>query len=79
MDGSTAPALGALLAKHQIDLSVEEVLDELDSAFAAIPGAITLSATEVDFLREHAGPGAAAVIDAWSADNERQARARIAL
>src|SRR5712672_1045559 len=76
MDGSTAPALGALLAKHQIDLTVEEVLDELDSAFAAIPGAITLSATEVDFLRTHAEPRAA-VIDAWSADNERQARARI--
>jgi hypothetical protein len=78
MNGSTAPALGALLAKHQIDLTVEEVLDELDTAFAAIPGASTLSATEVDFLRTHAGP-AAAVIDAWSADNERQARARIAL
>ena len=79
MDGSTAPALDALLAKHQIGLTVEEVLDELDSAFAAIPGAITLSATEVDFLRTHAEPQAAAVIDAWSADNERQARARIAL
>jgi hypothetical protein len=78
MDGSTAPALGALLAKHHIDLTVDEVLDELDAAFAAIPGATTLSATEVDFLRTHAGPGAA-VIDAWSADNERQARARIAL
>ena len=58
---------------------MEEVLDELDSAFAAIPGATTLSATEVDFLRTHAEPRAAAVIDAWSADNERQARARIAL
>ena len=79
MNGSTAPALGALLAKHQIDLTVEEVLDELDSAFAAIPGATTLSTTEMDFLRTHAEPGAAAVIDAWSADNERQARARIAL
>jgi hypothetical protein len=79
MDGSPAPALGALLAKHQIDLTVEEVLDELDSAFAAIPGASTLSATEVDFLRTHAGPGAAGVIDAWSAGNERQARARIAV
>ena len=41
MDGSAAPALGALLAKHQIDLTVDEVLDELDSAFAAIPGAAT--------------------------------------
>ncbi|PXW99159.1 hypothetical protein C8E89_14121 [Mycolicibacterium moriokaense] len=71
--------MGDLLAKHQIDLSVEEVLDELDSAFAAIPLATTLSATEVDFLRTHAEPRAAAVIDAWSADNERQARARIAL
>jgi hypothetical protein len=81
MDGSTAPALGALLAKHQIDLTVEEVLDELDAAFAAIPGAATtLSATEMDFLRAHAGPqAAAAVIDAWSAEDERQARARIAV
>src|SRR6476660_1590210 len=79
MDGSTAPALGALLAKHQIDLSVEEVLDELDSAFAAIPGATTLSATEVDFLRTHAEPRAAAVIDEWTENYERQARARIAL
>ncbi|MGO9069201.1 helix-turn-helix domain-containing protein, partial [Mycobacterium sp.] len=63
----------------QIDLTVDEVLDELDSAFAAIPGATTLSTTEVDFLRTHAEPRAAAVIDTWSADNERQARARIAL
>lgn len=79
MGGSTAPALGALLARHQIDLTVEEVLDELDSGFAAIPGAATLSTTEVDFLRANAGPGTAAVIDAWSASNERPARARIAL
>ena len=79
MDVSAAPALGALLAKHQIDLTVEEVLDELDSAFAAIPAATTLSATELDFLRMHAEPEAAAVIDTWSADDERQARARIAL
>jgi hypothetical protein len=79
MEGSPAPALGALLAKHHIDLSVEEVLDELDSAFASIPAAGTLSSTEVDFLRAHAEPRAAAVIDAWSADDERQARARIAV
>jgi hypothetical protein len=79
MEGSAAPALRALLAKHHIDMTVEEVLDELDSAFAAIPGATTLSATEVDFLRAHAEPGAAAVIDAWSADDERQARARNAV
>lgn len=79
MTGSAAPTLDALLAKHHIDLTVEEILDELDSAFAAIPGATTLSKTEVDFLRTHAEPGAAEVIDAWSADNERQARARVAL
>jgi hypothetical protein len=78
MDGSAAPALGALLARHQIDLTVEQVLDEFDSAFAAIPGATTLSTTEVDFLRAHE-PQAAAAIDAWSADDERQARARIAV
>ena len=79
MDGSAAPALGALLAKHQIDLTVEEVLDELDSAFAGIPGATTLSATEVDFLRTHSESRTAEVIDAWSADSEREARARIAV
>ncbi|ASX03507.1 helix-turn-helix domain-containing protein [Mycobacterium intracellulare] len=79
MTGSAAPALDALLAKHQIDLTVEEVLDELDSAFAAIPGATTLSKSEVDFLRTHAEPAAVEVVGAWSADNERQARARVAL
>jgi hypothetical protein len=60
-------------------MSVEEVLDELDSAFAGIPGATTLSAPEVDFLRTYGEPGAAAVIDAWSAETERQVRARIAV
>lgn len=79
MDQAGRPALGALLAKYQIDLSVEEVLDELDSGFAAIPAAATLSSTEVEFLRTHAEPHAAAVIDAWSADHERQARARTAV
>jgi hypothetical protein len=79
VDVSTVPALGALLAKHRIDLTVDELLEELDSAFAAIPAAGTLSSTEVDFLRTQAGPHAAAVIDAWSADDERQARARIAV
>lgn len=73
MDGSTGGALGALLAKHQIDLTVDEVLDELDFAFAAIPWATTLSATEVDFLRMRVEPQAASVIDAWSADDERLA------
>ncbi|EFG79759.1 hypothetical protein HMPREF0591_0341 [Mycobacterium parascrofulaceum ATCC BAA-614] len=79
MKGSAAPALGALLAKHQIGLTVDEVLHELDSAFAAIPAAATLSAVEVDFLREHAEPSTATAIDRWSADDERQARARVAL
>jgi hypothetical protein len=79
VEGSAAPALSALLAKYQIALTVEEVLEELDSAFAVIPGATTLSATEADFLRTHAEPRVAAVIDAWSADNERRARARIAV
>lgn len=76
MEGS---ALGALLAKHHIELTVEEVLDELDSAFAAIPGAPSLSRAEVDFLRTHAEPHAAAVIDGWSAGGERQGRARTAV
>ncbi|OBB81463.1 hypothetical protein A5760_16380 [Mycobacterium colombiense] len=79
VDGSTGRALGALLAKHRIDLTVDEVLDELDSAFAAIPWAATLSAAEVDFLRMRVEPQAASVIGAWSADDERRTRARIAV
>lgn len=81
MGASAVPALDALLARHHVDLTGEEILDELDSAFAAIPaaGAAPLSMTEVQFLRAHAGPGAAAVIDAWSGDDERQARARTAV
>jgi hypothetical protein len=81
MGGSAVPALDDLLVRHRINLSGEDVLDELDAAFAAIPepGAATLSRTEVEFLRAHAGPGAAEVIDEWSPDEERQTRARTAL
>lgn len=79
MEGSAAPALGALLAKHQIGLTVGEVLHELDTAFAAIPVAATLSAAEVEFLRKHAEPSTATAIERWSAGDERQARARVAL
>ena len=71
-------ALGALLAKHQIDLTVEEVLDELDSAFSAIPGQPPCRRQKWT-SSARSEPRAAAVIDAWSADNERQARTRIAL
>jgi len=79
MTVSEAPALDALLAKYRIDLTAGEVIEELDSAFAAIPGPTTLSQVEVDFLRAHAGSPAAGVIDAWSAATERQERARAAL
>jgi hypothetical protein len=81
MGGPAVSALDALLARHHVGLTGEEILDELDVAFAAIPGAgaAPLSMTELQFLRAHAGPGAAAVIDAWSADDERQARARAAV
>jgi hypothetical protein len=68
------------LARHHIDLTSKEILDELDAAFTGIPGAgaASLSTAEVEFLRKHAGPHAG-VIDAWSAADERQDRARIAL
>ena len=79
MSGSAAPALEALLAKYHVDLTAEEVLDELDSAFAALPAAAPLSSAEVDFLRTHAEPEAAETVDTWSADRERQTRARTAL
>jgi len=81
MGGSVVPALETLLARHHVGLTAEEVLDELDAAFAAIPGAgaAPLSPPEVRFLRSHAGPGAAGVIDGWSSDRERQVCARAAV
>jgi hypothetical protein len=81
MSGSAAPALDALLARHQIDVTSTEILDELDAAFTRIlgSGAASLSTTEVEFLHQHTRPSEAAVIDAWSADDERQDRTRTAL
>jgi len=81
MGGSGSHRLDALLERHQLDLTSEDVLDQLDSAFATIPGvgAAPMSTDEVRFLRAHAGPGAAAVIDNWSGEKERQARARSAV
>lgn len=76
-----AVELTALLARYHVDLTSDEVLGELDAAFAAIPGAgaATLSRPEIDFLAEHGGPDAAAVIKEWSPGGERQARARVAV
>lgn len=68
-----------MLAKHRVGITAEEVLEELDAAFTAIPGAGVLSADEVDFLRTHAEPALVQTIDSWSADDERRARARVAL
>lgn len=81
MSGPAVSALNALLAKHHVDMTSQEVLDELDSAFGAIPGvgAATLSGAEVEFLRQHAGTSAVAAIDRWSGEDERQARARTAM
>lgn len=74
-----APALDALLAKYQVDLTAQEVLDEIDSALASMPGPSPLSQNEVEFLRAHAGASTADVIAGWSADTERQDRARAAV
>jgi hypothetical protein len=78
MSGSGFHGLDALLERHQVDMTSEEVLEQLDSAFATIPGAgaAPLPTDEVQFLRAHAGAGATAVIDNWSGEQERQARAR---
>jgi hypothetical protein len=69
------------LARHHVGLTGEEILDELDFAFEAVPsaGSVPVSASETQFLRAHAGPVAEAAMDAWSGDNERQARARAAV
>ncbi|HET9877040.1 MAG TPA: DNA-binding protein [Mycobacterium sp.] len=80
MSESAVSTLDALLAKHHVGMTSEDVLDELDSVFGAIPGAgaAPLSDSEVKFLREHAGTGTA-VIDTWSSYDERQARSHIAV
>jgi len=72
-------ALDALLAKHHVDLTSDEVLGELDAAFTAVPGAgaAPLSASEVEFLRRHSGD--TEVIDDWSANRERDHRTRDAV
>ncbi len=81
MGGSGFGGLDALLERHRVDMTSEEVLDQLDSAFATIAGAgaAPLSTDEVQFLRAHAGAGATAVIDSWSGEQERQAHARSAV
>lgn len=81
MGGSGFRGLDALLERHQLDMTSEEVVDQLDSAFATIPGAgaAPLSTDEVEFLRAHAGAAATAVIDNWSGEQERRAHARSAV
>lgn len=81
MGGSGVRGLDALLERHQVDMTSEEVLDQLDSTFATIPGAnaAPLSTDEVRFLRTHAGGGAPVVVDSWSGEQERQSRARSAV
>jgi hypothetical protein len=81
MGGLGLRGLDALLQRHHVGMTSEEVLGQLDFAFATIPGAgaAPLSTDEVRFLRAHAGVGAAAVIDSWSGEQERQARARSAV
>lgn len=81
MGSAVESALEALLAKHHVGITGDELLDELDRAFAAVPGAgaAPLSMAEVEFLGRHAGAGAATAIDAWSADDERRSRSRVAV
>lgn len=57
--------LGEVLARHGIGLSSAEFVAELDAGLSAVasPTAAPLSAGEVDFLREHAGPRATEVLD----------------
>ncbi|MGV0037295.1 helix-turn-helix domain-containing protein [Mycobacterium paraffinicum] len=80
MGGPDFRGLDALLRKHQLDITSEEVLDQLDSTFATIPaaGAAPLSMAEVQFLHAHDDTGVAAVIDNWSGEQLRQAQARSA-
>lgn len=78
MKRSAGISLGELLARYRIELTVEEVLDEADSAFAAIERGTSASGAEVDFLHANADPSTAAVIGTWSAGTEGRARARIA-
>ncbi|WP_102143945.1 DNA-binding protein [Mycobacterium hubeiense] len=73
----SAVSLDALPAKHNVGLTADDIMRELDNTLAAIPhgAAAPLSASELDFMRGHVGPEAGAVIDNWTVDGERQHRA----
>lgn len=65
MSVSAAVGLDQVLARHGVDLSGAEFVAELDAGLSrtTMAAAAPLSATEVSFLRDHAGPQAAAVLD----------------
>lgn len=65
MSATANAELGEVLSRHGIGLSGAEFVAELDAGLSAVasPTAAPLSATEVEFLREHAGPRAVEVLD----------------
>ncbi len=56
-----------VLARHDVSLTEAEVAETLERALESVPAptALPLSAVEVGYLSEHAGPEAAEVIGAW--------------
>lgn len=80
--GKWADAVGStmtvadVLRRHHIDLSEQDIAQPLDAALAGLSAAeaTSLSASETEYLADHAGPGAAEKVGAWEAGNERQER-----
>lgn len=73
-------SLDEVLARHNVGLTGEEFLAELDAGLSRVahPTAAPLTATEVDFLRQHGGPVVAEVLAEDPDDLEREAARAVA-
>ena len=69
-------SLDEVLARHSVGISGAEFLAELDADLSRVtdPASAPLSASEVSFLRAHAGPDAGEVLDTDPAVLVRDAR-----
>lgn len=67
-------SVSEILDRHQAGISDADVAAELDAALSAAedPGAASLSADEIAYLREHGGRSAGEVIDAWDPQQARR-------
>ena len=63
-----------VLKKYRETLTEEDIALKLEGALRGLPapGSAALSGAEVDYVANHAGPGAAEVVDTWDLLAERE-------